>query len=73
MKPKKEIEAIHKHDLKILLQNLGLLEDFDAGKINCEFCSEVIQENNFGAIYSQNQKIKFACSKIECLEKIPKK
>jgi len=73
MEPKKEIEAIHKHDLKVLLQNLSLLEDYDAGKIKCEFCSDVILENNFGAIYSQNQKIKFACSKIECLEKMPKK
>lgn len=73
MKSKKEIEAIHKHDLKALLQNLGFLEDYDAGKIKCEFCSDAIRENNFGAIYSQNKKIKFACSKIECLEKMPKK
>ena len=72
MKPKKDIEAIHKHDLKAILQNLDLLADFDVQKIKCQFCDNIIQEDNFGAIYSKNKKILFSCSKLECLSKLPK-
>ena len=73
MKPKKDIEAIHKHDLRAMLQNLGLLGDFDAQKIKCQFCKEIMQESNFGAIYTQDKKIMFSCSKLECFNKLPKK
>ena len=73
MKSKKDIKAIHKHDLRAMLQNLDLLEDFDNQKIRCQFCNDTIQKNNFGAIYTQDKKIMFSCSKLECLNKLPKK
>ena len=72
MKTKKEVEAIHKHDLEELLKNLGLLGDLRAGKVRCQFCSDVVKEDGFGAIYSQQHKILFSCSKLECLAKLPK-
>ncbi len=68
----KEIEAVHKHDLRNLLQNLNLLDDFEAKKIKCQFCKDIIQENNFGAIYSQDKKIFFSCTKLKCLSNLPK-
>lgn len=73
MKDKKEIDAIHKHDIKILLHSLNLMGDFDAQKIKCQFCGDIIQEDNFGAIYSKDKKILFSCSKLECLAKLPLK
>lgn len=72
MKPKKDLEAIHKHDLREMLKNLDLLGDFDDQKIKCRFCGDIIQEDNFGAIYSQDKKIMFSCSKLECFNKLPK-
>lgn len=71
-RPEKEIEALHKHDLRILLQNLNLLSDFEVLKIRCQFCRDIIQEKNFGAIYSQNGKIFFSCSKLQCLANLQK-
>lgn len=73
IKPKKEIEAIHKHDLEAMLSNLGLLDDFNASKLQCQFCHDVIHENNFGAVYSEEKKIKFSCSKLQCLSNLPNK
>jgi hypothetical protein len=73
IRDKKEIDAIHKHDIKDLLQSLNLLEDFNAQKIRCQFCRDIIQENNFGAIYPDDKKILFSCSKLECLAKLPLK
>ncbi len=72
MKFKKEVEAIHKHDLEVLLKSLGLLVDFQVERLKCYFCSDVIKEDNFGAVYSQQHKILFSCSKLECLAKLPK-
>jgi len=68
----RELEAIHKHDLRILLRNLNLLNDFEAKKIRCQFCKDIIQENNFGAIYSRDKKIFFSCSKLKCLANLSK-
>lgn len=73
MKPKKEVDVIHKHDLEILLQNLGLLDSFRDGKIKCQFCGDILRDDNFGAVYPEQNKIFFSCSKLECLAKIPKK
>ncbi len=73
MKPKKEVEAIHKHDLEAMLSNLGLLNEFRAGKLQCQFCHDVISEENFGAVYSEEKKIKFSCSKLHCLANLPNK
>lgn len=74
MKPKKDLEAVHKQDLRMLLENWGLLVDFDDQKMKCHFCGDVILERNFGAIYSENKQILFSCSKLNCLSKLnPKK
>ena len=73
MKDKKEIEAVHRHDLEILLRNLNLLDNFRAGKIACRFCNDTLRDNNFGVIYPEQNKILFSCSKLECLAKMPKK
>lgn len=73
MKQRKEIEAVHKHDLTVLLKNLGLLADFNAGEINCKFCEETINEGNVGLIYPENNKILITCAKLECMEKLHKR
>ncbi len=73
MKDKKEIEAVHKHDLEALLQNLNLLDSFRGGKIKCQFCNNVLRDDNFGAVYPEQNKILFSCLKLECLAKMPKK
>ncbi len=72
MKPKKEVEAIHKHDLEELLKNFGLLEEFKNGNIKCQFCRDTIGEKNFGAIFPSGEDILFSCSKLECMTKLPK-
>ncbi len=72
MLPKKDLEAVHRQDIRVLLENWGLIADFEAGKIKCRFCYDVISEFNFGAIFSENKQIFFVCSKLDCLAKLPK-
>ena len=70
---KKNIEAIHNHDLYQLLKNLGFLDEFKKGNIKCRFCHNQINEKNFGAIFPLAEEIFFSCSKLECITKLPKK
>lgn len=62
----KEIQAVHDYDLIKLLENLGLKEDFDNGKIKCTFCDEVINFDNLYSIFSDGKEIKISCNKENC-------
>lgn len=73
MLPKKDLAAIHRQDIKTLLENWGLLNDFEAGKIKCRFCNDIISERNFGAVFPENKQVFFSCSKLDCLAKLPSK
>lgn len=73
MIPKKDLEAVHKQDIKALLENWGLFADFVAGKIKCRFCGDVMSEHNFGAIFPEDKQVLFVCSKLDCLAKLPAK
>lgn len=72
MKSKKEIKAIHWHDIDELIKNLGFFEDFKSNNIKCQFCQDIMQKNNFGAIFPFDKGILFSCSKLECISKLPK-
>jgi len=69
---KKEIQAIYGEDLPKLLTDLGLKEDFDNGRIKCDFCGETITLDNFFSIFSDGERIKFACNKENCRIKVSK-
>ncbi|MBU3918841.1 hypothetical protein KKC63_02975 [Patescibacteria group bacterium] len=66
----KEIQAIYDDDLPQFLANLGLKENFDNGKIKCEFCGDIITIENFFGIFSNGKTIKFCCKKEKCKVKI---
>jgi len=72
MKIKKSIDAVHKHDIRQLLENLGLLEDFQNKRIHCAKCGGTITEENLGALFPQENKILTSCSNIKCLAEITK-
>jgi hypothetical protein len=56
-----EIKGIYDKDLPKLLEDLGLKDDFESGKIRCAFSNEVVTMENFLAIFSDGQEIKFVC------------
>lgn len=73
IKPKKDLQAIHTHDLDKLLENLNLLGEFKSGKLKCHFCRDIISKDNFGAVFVKNEDILLTCSKLECLTQIEQK
>lgn len=60
MTNRKEIEALHRHDLEDFLNKMSLLSDFNNNKICCSFCKDVISRENIGAIYTKNGEILLA-------------
>jgi hypothetical protein len=69
MKRVEEIHAIHKQKLEEFLSALGLLEDFNAGKLACKFCGSLITRANLAFIFPYNGKVCFSCDKSGCIYK----
>ena len=49
-KEKDIIEAIYKEDLKELLINFGIFDEFQQSKIKCKYCTSIMNANNICAI-----------------------
>lgn len=62
MKHITEIKGVYDEDLPKLLQDLGLKEDFDNGRIRCAFSDEVVNLDNFLGIFSDGENIKLVCN-----------
>ena len=60
------LHAVYDDDLRKLLGNLGVLDQFDAGLLKCRFCGEVITEKNLNAIFPDNNEVALVCDKPEC-------
>lgn len=69
MKKKREIHAVHESDLDDFLENIGLLEDLENGKLICDICGCKVSRENFRCVYPIAGEIKICCSKLECYQK----
>jgi len=72
MKPLKrtEINAILGEEFDKLLETLGVLEEFEAGKYKCIFCGDQLHRENVLLIFPLSESnIGFVCKKPECVAK----
>jgi hypothetical protein len=60
------IHAVHSEDLEDFLAKLGLLDDFNAGKIQCSSCGTVVTKDNLAFIFPSQGQVKFLCSAASC-------
>jgi hypothetical protein len=67
---KKELHAIHDNDVEEYLRHLGLLAKITDRKIKCSRCGEVVDLDNFGGLYSEENEIKVVCEKLECMTRL---
>jgi hypothetical protein len=72
MSEKKKIYAVHDIELKELLENLELLNDFEDGKITCFICNKIVTEENLGSIFPYQNDIKVSCNDIDCYNRVLK-
>ncbi len=64
------LHAVHDDDLRKLLGNLGVLDQFDAGQLKCRFCGDVITEKNLNAVFPYSNEVAIVCDKAECSLKL---
>ena len=62
------IQAIHDDELDEFLKSLGLLSDFNARRLRCWFCDDVIDSSNLETIFPVSGTIKLACCKPTCVK-----
>ena len=63
----RSINAVHENDLEGLLDKVGLLEDFRAGKLKCKFCKDPVDNENIYSIIKDSDTYKAVCSKATCV------
>ena len=63
----KEVQAVHERDLDNLLNKLSLKDNFNAGKIKCEFCKNTITKDNLYSLISESGAINFVCDMPQCI------
>ena len=64
------IKAVHEDDINQFLSSLGILNSICEGNFHCAICNKLINLDNFGAVYPQNNKIQVICDSLLCLNKI---
>jgi len=67
---KARIKAVHDSDLVGVLESLGVFERVQNETEKCVSCSETVTIENLAAIFLSKGKIKFICSKNDCVSKL---
>lgn len=68
MDKKIDIPAIHDKDLKKVLSDLGILEEFERGEIFCINCSKQITWGNLFALKVVDSKLVLFCDEPDCID-----
>lgn len=61
------IHAVHEDDLANLLKSVGLLANFEAGKLKCKFCKCVVTRENIYSVIKDSDTYKVISSDAECV------
>lgn len=65
-----EVNAILGEEFDKLLEKLGVLEEFEAGKYRCVCCGELLTRENVLIVFPLSESnIGFVCEKPECVAK----
>jgi hypothetical protein len=64
------ITAVHDDDLESLMKSLGLLWDFENGKLKCAFCGDPVDRANLYGLFPDSGAIKTACSRAHCVAQL---
>jgi len=60
------IKAVYDDELADFLRSLGILDDFENGKIRCKICGDVVDTENLLAVLPDGNQISVTCDKADC-------
>lgn len=68
MRKRVVVPAVRDRDLQAILAAHGLAPDFEASRLHCPFCAEVLTWDNIGGILVQKQEPVLFCNLPDCIE-----
>ncbi len=63
----KKIEAVFESDLSQVLEDLELIEKFNASALKCTFCGDIISRDNLQYIFTRSNRIVVSCNGSQCI------
>jgi hypothetical protein len=63
-----QVTAVHEEDGLELLELLGVRDRYRSGDLACAVCGSSLRDRGIGAATREGDEIRFACSKLDCLE-----
>ena len=63
-----KLKAFHDDDLETIFEDLGIINKYRAGQLNCAFCGDIITHKNLHSLFPDSGSIKFTCAKPECVK-----
>lgn len=66
MTKKRLIRAVHERDLDEFLQEAGLLDDLEAGRLRCAHCGEILTRNDISRFVVRKKVALVLCSRLLC-------
>lgn len=73
LKEKVVIKAVYDDDLPLFLRKIGLWEEMEKEELKCSICDCVLNLNNFGGVFRENNKIKAFCQNTQCYLEVLKR
>jgi len=70
MRKRVELKAIYDEDLEHILANLGILNKIIAGELNCVVCGCLVDLDNLGTIFTNNDEIGVSCDNDRCIRMV---
>jgi len=65
-----DMGAVHADDLTRLLSKVGLLKQFENGRLKCKFCGDVVVLDNIYSVIKDAGSYKVVCDKAECVNQL---
>lgn len=66
-KNKQSLNTVHEMDLERLLSSLGLVKEFQEGRLLCKFCRKIITKDNIYSLFRESGSIAFVCDDPSCI------
>lgn len=63
-----KVKAVHDHDLRGLLESLGILEEVQSGRATCLICGQAVTLENLHCLLPRGDLVAVVCSKTPCIE-----
>ncbi len=67
---REKIHAIHKNDIKTILNKFGLLDDLLKGLLQCNICGTILTLDNLQCIFMKENQVKLCCNNIDCYRQV---